>query len=150
MRNCIFCKIVRGEIPAQFIWQDKEFVAILDKFPTTKGQILVISKKHYPSDISKMSESTYKKMMTAAKKVTKILKKKLPVKRIALVIEGMDVNHAHIKLYPLYTKGKPGSVRESAEAKKRVYFKRYGGYVTTQLGPEASDESLKRLAVKLR
>jgi len=67
-----------------------------------------------------------------------------------MIIEGMDVNHAHIKLYPLHTKGKPGEVRESAEAKKRVYFKRYEGYVTTQLGPEASDESLKNLARKLK
>ena len=150
MKNCIFCKIIKGEILAYFIWQDKEFVAFLDKFPVVKGQTLVISKKHHPSDISEMSESIYKKMMIAAKKVIKILKKKLPVERVALVIEGMDVNHAHIKLYPLYTQGKPGSVRELAEAKKRVYFKRYEGYVTTQLGPEASDKNLKRLAGKIK
>ena len=130
MRDCIFCKIAKGEIPAHFIWQDKEFLAILDKFPLAKGQILVIPKKHYPSDIFKMPESAYKKILSAAKKTARILKKKLKVERVIMVVEGLDVNHAHIKLYPF-----------SCETK---------GYAPLSIGKEASDKSLKELVRKLK
>ena len=49
MENCIFCKIVKGEIPCVKIWEDKDFLAILDVFPNTKGMTLVLTKKHFDS-----------------------------------------------------------------------------------------------------
>jgi histidine triad (HIT) family protein len=45
---CPFCKIVKGEIPASKVYEDKQFLAILDINPTTKGHILIIPKQHYP------------------------------------------------------------------------------------------------------
>ncbi len=130
MSDCIFCKITRGEILAHSIWEDKEFLAILDKFPLVEGQILVIPKKHYPSEIFEMPEGAYKKILLAARKVARILKKKLKVKRVMMVVEGLDVNHTHIKLYPF-----------SCGAK---------GYTPLPTGSEASDKSLKELIGKLK
>jgi len=45
--NCIFCKIVKGEIPANKIYEDKDVIAFLDINPVTAGHTLVIPKKHY-------------------------------------------------------------------------------------------------------
>ena len=49
MENCIFCKIIKGEIPSSKVWEDENFIAILDINPNTEGVTLVIPKKHYDS-----------------------------------------------------------------------------------------------------
>ena len=45
--NCIFCKIISGEIPAHTIYEDEQFKVILDVAPATKGHALIIPKNHY-------------------------------------------------------------------------------------------------------
>ena len=47
MENCIFCKIVSGEIPSYKVYEDNEFMAFLDVRPLNLGHTLVIPKKHY-------------------------------------------------------------------------------------------------------
>ena len=100
--NCIFCKIVKGEIPSFKIYEDKDFIAILDLFPNTKGMTLVLTKEHFDSYAAEMEDDIYAKFFLCAKKICKFLDEKLNVKRTALVMEGMGINHAHLKLYPLY------------------------------------------------
>lgn len=147
MENCIFCKIVKREIPSAKIWEDEEFLAILDINPNTKGMSLVLPKTHFDSYVFDMPDDAYQRFFLAAKKVAKILEKGLNVKRVAMVVEGMGVNHAHFKLYPLF-----GLEDEFAamESKERVYFQRYEGYLTTQLGPQADFAELDKLAKDIR
>ena len=45
--NCIFCKIVRGEMPSSMIFEDEHSMAFMDVFPVTEGHCLLIPKKHY-------------------------------------------------------------------------------------------------------
>ena len=147
MENCIFCKIAKGEINSAKIWEDKNFIAILDINPNTNGMALVLPKKHFDSDAFLMPDEDYQELMTAVKKVTGILRKGLDVNRVAMVAEGMGVNHVHIKLYPLY-----GVEKEFKEiwAKEKVFFDNYQGYISTQLGPEAEIEDLNNLAEEIR
>jgi len=103
MSNCLFCKIVAGNIPSYPIWQDKNFIAILDIFPSTIGQTLVISKQHYSSDFSKLPDSVLKDLSLASKKVARILTSSFSdVSRTCLVFEGFDIDHIHAKLYPMH------------------------------------------------
>ena len=147
MKDCIFCKIAKGEAPCHKIYEDKDCLAFLDILPNTKGMTLVITKKHYPSYAFDMPEEAYNKLLLATKKVVKILDGALKVKRIAMVMEGLGVDHAHIKLYPLH-----GLKEKFAEiiAEERKFFKKYPGYVTTLLGPRADDKELEKLAKKIR
>jgi len=46
MDDCVFCKIAKGEIDSYKVYEDEDFLAILDAFPSMKGQVLVISKGH--------------------------------------------------------------------------------------------------------
>jgi diadenosine tetraphosphate (Ap4A) HIT family hydrolase len=147
MSGCIFCKIVKGEIPSVKIWEDKEFLAILDVNPNTEGMTLLLTKKHYNSYAFDMSNDLYKRFMLVAKKIAKILEKGLEVKRVAMVMEGMGINHAHIKLYPLHG---IGSKFKEIWAKDKVYFDKYEGYISTQLGPEKSLDELKKIAKRLK
>ena len=72
--DCIFCKIVKGEIPCYQIYEDKDFLGFLDINPNTKGMALVLPKKHYDSYIFEMPEDEYQKLMQVAKKVAKLFR----------------------------------------------------------------------------
>lgn len=140
MEDCIFCKIVKGEIPCVTVWEDEEFMAILDVMPNTKGMTLILPKNHFDSYAFDMPEEDYNKLMDASRKVAKILEKGLKVQRVAMVMEGLGVNHVHIKLYPIY------GLEEKFEemwAPKKVYFEKYPGYITTETGEAKTIEDLE-------
>ncbi|MFA7359667.1 MAG: HIT family protein [Candidatus Kapaibacterium sp.] len=140
--DCIFCKISTGEIPSYKIWENDEFFAILDIFPNTKGMTLVIPKEHFDSYTFDMPDDVYSRFMLSAKELGKVLDEKFGVQRTALVMEGMGVNHAHIKLYPLHGLGKDF---KAVTPDGDVFFEKYQGYISTMLGPKADDNTLKEL-----
>jgi len=146
-KDCIFCKIARKEIDAAWVWEDDKFFAILDNQPNTKGMTLVLAKKHYPSYAFDMQNEAYQKLMLASKKVAKLLETKLKVKRVAMAMEGMGVDHVHIKLYPLH--GLKSKFEEIWTSEK-IFFEDYGGHITTQLGPKIDLKELKKLAAKIK
>jgi len=146
-QNCVFCKIVKGELPAVTIWEDKKHLAILDINPNVEGMTLVLTKEHYDSDATDMPDENYKELMIAVKKVAKLLEEKLGVKRVAVVMEGLGVNHVHIKLYPIH--GLDEKFKEFW-VKEKVYFEKYPGYITTLLGPQKSNEELNIIAEKIK
>jgi histidine triad (HIT) family protein len=140
--NCIFCKIVKGEIPSTKIFEDSNFIAILDLFPNTKGQTVVISKKHIDSDILALTDPDFDyalEGLNASRTVANMLKNSLSPTRVALVTEGMEVNHMHIKLFPIYAQ------LHKIESKPE-YFDYFPGYLTTKSGPQWSREELEGLA----
>ncbi|MEK7072800.1 MAG: HIT family protein [Patescibacteria group bacterium] len=147
MSDCIFCKIINGEFESVKIWENDNFIAILDLMPNTAGMALVLPKKHHDSYVFNMPNNVYQEFMLASKEVAKILEKGLSLKRVAMVMEGMGVNHAHIKLYPLH-----GIKEEFKEmwAKKEIYFDNYEGYISTQLGPRKSIGELQKIADKIK
>lgn len=147
MKDCVFCKIASGEFDSAKIWEDDEFIAILDLNPNTKGMTLVIPKKHYESYAFDIPDEIYVKLMKASRRVAKILEKGLNVKRVAMVMEGMGINHTHIKLYPLHGLN---DKYEDLIAEERAFFEKYPSYVTTLLGPQKSLEELKTIAYEIR
>lgn len=144
--DCVFCQIVQHNSDAAIFWEDDYFIAVLDIFPNVHGQALLISKQHYNSDLSDMPDEIYERFFAVARQVGAILKNKLPVYRVAVVLEGMGINHAHIKLYPLH--GLESSFKQMW-ADEQVFFEKYTGYITTQLGPKADMNELKTLSKKL-
>ena len=140
--DCVFCRIIKGELPSFKFYEDEDCIAILDLFPNTSGQSLVISKKHYDSYFVKENDELFTKMFLAAKKVAKILDEKLGVKKTGIVLEGMGIDHAHIKLYPMYGLGPNW---EPVVAEERVFFDKYPGFITTKMGFESPDDDLKAI-----
>ena len=68
MDNCIFCKIINGEIPSTTIFEDNEFKVILDVSPATDGHALILPKKHY-KDLNELDKSCSEKLLTIASKI---------------------------------------------------------------------------------
>jgi len=102
--NCIFCKIVAGEIPSYTVYEDDDVLAFLDIHPVSKGHTLVIPKYHQ-DHLDDLPFEIYQKVEAAAYEVTKILKENFEPIRIGRAVIGIDVPHAHIHLIPLYDGG---------------------------------------------
>lgn len=98
--DCVFCKIINGEIPAVKIWEDEKHLAFLDINPINPGHTVLIPKKH-DDYIFNLQDREYTELMLNAKKVAKILKDRLKPKRIGLAVEGFFVPHVHVHLVPL-------------------------------------------------
>lgn len=105
MSKSIFSKIVAREIPAHFIYEDEHCVVILDRYPTVKGQSVVIPKKEvdYAFDLD---DDTYIHLFKTAKMIAKASDQALNAARTCLVVEGFEVPHVHIKVYPMQTTDK--------------------------------------------
>lgn len=141
-KDCIFCRIVKGEIPSYKVYEDEGYIAILDLFPNIKGQTLVIPKKHLDSYAFRLKDVDLANFISATKRVANLLEKKLKVGRVHMVLEGTGVNHLHAKLYPALG---TDEVFKQAIAEERVFFESYPGFVTTLMGPQATDKDLKAL-----
>lgn len=100
MSESIFTKIIKREAPAHFIYEDDDCVVILDRFPAVKGQTVVIPKKEisYAFDLD---DDTYLHLFKVAKRIANASDKALEADRTCLVVEGFDVPHVHIKIYPM-------------------------------------------------
>jgi len=140
---CIFCKIISWEIPSYKIRENKNFIAILDIFPNCKWQTLLIPKKHYDSDLFEINDKElYKDVILATDEVVQILKKKLNVQRVWMIMEGMWVNHLHIKLYPMHWLN--WEWKENIWWEK-VFFENYPGYITTEVWEQADFDELANI-----
>jgi diadenosine tetraphosphate (Ap4A) HIT family hydrolase len=146
VRNCIFCKIVKGSAPSYKVYEDSKYVAVLDIFPNIVGQTLVMPKKHTDSYAFKLEDAELRDFIVATKKVAKLLEKRLKTGRVHMVLEGTAINHLHAKLYPAL-----GTDRKfvQAIAEERIHFDCYPGYVTTLMGPRANDAELKGLQKRI-
>ncbi|HVY01380.1 MAG TPA: HIT domain-containing protein [Candidatus Nanoarchaeia archaeon] len=144
MEGCIFCRIAKGEIPCAKIWEDEKHMAFLDMNPNVMGMTLVVPKQHFDSYTFDMPDKDHHNLIDSAKKTAKMLEKGLGVPRVAMVMEGMGVNHAHIKLYPLFI-----LENKTREPTHRLFFEAYEGYISTELGPQRSNAELSLIAQEI-
>ncbi|MEG0806133.1 MAG: HIT family protein [Lachnospiraceae bacterium] len=108
--NCIFCKIVNGDIPSRTIYQDDLFRVILDISPATKGHALIIPKKHY-DDLYDLGETEAKAIFPLAQKLVKKMTEILHCDGFNVMqnngeVSGQTVFHFHVHLIPRYENDK--------------------------------------------
>ena len=96
----IFSRIISGEIPNYKIAEDDNFYAFLDVNPLKEGHTLVVPKQEVDY-IFDLDDKTLGDMMVFAKKVAAKIKKARGSKKVAIVVIGLEVPHAHIHLIPL-------------------------------------------------
>ena len=104
MENCIFCRIVKGEIPAAKVYEDELVLAFLDIAPINFGHVLVIPKEHHESS-STIPEATAGRMFRIGSRIGIALKRKLDYDAFNLHLAdgtaaGQVVMHAHLHVVP--------------------------------------------------
>jgi len=97
MENCIFCKIISGQLPSYKVYEDDNFLGFLDIYPRAKGDTLLIPKTHYRwvYDVPEFSD-----YWQAALKISKAMQKTLNPSFINYFTFGLDIFHAHIHITP--------------------------------------------------
>lgn len=107
--NCIFCKIINGDIPSRTIYEDDDFKVIMDADPATKGHSLILPKDHY-ANLFEMPEDLAAKVLPLAKRLGADMCDKLKCEGMNVVqnngeVAGQTVHHFHMHLIPRYTDG---------------------------------------------
>ena len=102
----IFTKIVKGEIPSYKVAEDEHHFAFLDINPVVEGHTLVIPKKEVDY-IYDLEDENLNNLVMFSKKIAKAIDATLGTLRTGIIVEGLEVAHAHIHLVPIYYKGQP-------------------------------------------
>jgi len=104
--DCLFCKIVKGEIPSKKVYEDSIAFAFLDINPCTPGHTMVIPKKHHITFIS-MTDEEVGHLFQAASKISRAVISAMDTNSFNMGFNngkyaGQEINHAHIHIIPRY------------------------------------------------
>ncbi|MGT2906723.1 HIT family protein [Streptococcus dentiloxodontae] len=108
MTDCLFCKIIAGEIPSSKVYEDEQVLAFLDISQATKGHTLIIPKEHV-RNVLDMSTQTAELLFSRVPKIARAVQKATQAVGMNILnnneeIAGQTVFHAHVHLIPRYGK----------------------------------------------
>ena len=106
MNDCLFCKIIKGEIPSSKVYEDDDVVAFLDISQATKGHTLVVPKKHYDNFLTTPKEIMHK-VMDVAQRIGQAQIMMLGAKGVNILSNvnkeaGQSIIHFHVHVIPRY------------------------------------------------
>lgn len=102
--NCIFCKIINGEIPSYTIYEDEMIKAFLDVNPDSNGHTLIVPKQHY-QDIEDIPENVLLHVFQVAKKIKQLLEENLKADGVSFIQNNgiaQEIKHFHLHVKPSY------------------------------------------------
>lgn len=102
--DCVFCKIIKGDIPSYTIYEDEIVKVILDINPVSNGHMLIIPKTHYVN-LMDIDDSVLSHIMNISKELYKKYKDKLNMDGLSITQNndyGQEVKHYHLHLIPRY------------------------------------------------
>ena len=107
MDDCIFCKIIKGDIPCTKVWEDSETFAFLSTNPNNHGHTLVVPKKHF-RNIFDMDEHSVTSLALATQKIARGVYKGVKAEGVNIIMNneapaGQAIFHAHIHIIPRFT-----------------------------------------------
>lgn len=97
--NTLFTKIINGEIPGRFLWQDDDIVAILTIAPITPGHALVLPRREIEHWLDADAE-TLAGLMDVAQRIGTAQREVFAAKRVGVLMEGFEVPHLHVHVWP--------------------------------------------------
>src|SRR5258708_366695 len=113
MKDCLFCKLVAGEIPSLKVYEDDDTISFIELNPSAPGHVMVILKKH-GNNILEYSQEELGKLMGSVQKVAAKIEKALVPDSITIGInhkERLGVPHLHVHLIPRWENDKGGIIQ---------------------------------------
>lgn len=104
--DCIFCKIINGDIPSYTVYEDDIVKCFLDIHPDSNGHTLIIPKNH-TLDLDSIDNETLLHIMNVARKLREVYEEKLGIDGIALIQnngDAQEIKHFHLHLKPFYNR----------------------------------------------
>jgi len=97
----VFTKIINGELPGRFVYEDDEIVAFLTIQPMTQGHTLVVPRAEI-DQWQDIEPETFNKVMAVAQLIGKAVCKAFGAERAGVIIAGLEVSHLHVHVFPAY------------------------------------------------
>ena len=100
--ECLFCKIVRGEVPSYTLFEDDDIIVIMDAYPNVDGHTLIIPKKHYDTFMD-IPDDLLIHINEISKRYTNHIMEKLNAKELSVVVNygnAQKIKHYHMHLIP--------------------------------------------------
>ena len=117
-KDCLFCKIIAGEIPSFKIAENDRFLAFLDVYPLVEGHVLVVPKVE-TDKLFDLDDHFLSEILVFAKPIAKAIEKAFRCNRCGISVIGIEVPHAHVHLMPInnandinFTRGKLNMSKE--------------------------------------
>jgi len=110
--DCIFCKIVSGQIPAKKVYETQNSLAFLDAFPLTRGHVLVVPKAHYVT-IQQMSKTENADLFESVRLISNRIERIAPSSLLAIhngKESGQEIPHVHVHIVPRNSKDGAGPI----------------------------------------
>jgi histidine triad (HIT) family protein len=103
---CVFCKIIKGEIPSYKVYENDDVLVILDRFPTNLGECLVLTKEHYDT-LFDLKPELVAKAFAASAGIAAKMKRELPIDGLNILQNngepaGQQIPHFHVHVMPRY------------------------------------------------
>ncbi|MDI5986478.1 HIT family protein [Halomonas sp. M4R5S39] len=96
----IFTRIIQGELPGHFVWEDEQCVALMTLNPMKPGHLLVIPREEI-DHWDDLPAELVAHLMAVSQKLAKALKRAFPCERVGMLVVGLEVPHVHIHLVPI-------------------------------------------------
>ncbi len=138
--GCIFCMIAKGRGHSYKVYEDEEILVILDKYPASKGHLLVITRKHYPG-IQDAEPGEAVRALAVAAALARIYRSYLGAHGVKIVVNsgrpaGQEIFHFHVHVMPFWPSPlrQPRSILEEQEAEEVIsMIKPYISYIREYL-----------------
>ena len=118
MKDCLFCKIIKGDIPSFKIYEDDNLFVFMDINPVSNGHLLVIHKEHVVTVLDINNSLINNALNVIQNSLYPLLKEKLNIDGLTITQNnflGQDVKHYHIHLIPKYNKDNPLKEKKEVE-----------------------------------
>ncbi|MBP3841503.1 MAG: HIT domain-containing protein [Bacilli bacterium] len=118
MKDCLFCKIIKGDIPSFKIYEDDNLFVFMDINPVSNGHLLVIPKEHVVTVLDINNSLINNALNVIQNSLYPLLKEKLNIDGLTITQNnflGQDVKHYHIHLIPKYNKDNPLKEKKEVE-----------------------------------
>src|SRR5215213_7488825 len=97
----VFTKIINGELPGRFVYEDDDIVAFLTAAPITQGHTLVVPRAEI-DQWQDIDPAVFRRVMEVSQLIGKAVCKGFDVERAGVIIAGLEVPHLHIHVFPAY------------------------------------------------
>jgi histidine triad (HIT) family protein len=140
--NCIFCRIIAGELPCVKVYEDDDILGFLDIRPLRPGHTLLVPKRHVDHFMD-LDDSVATRIVLVGQALSRQIRKTLKPARVGVVVNGYGVAHTHYHLIPL---------DEPHDITARAYSFIEDGKVVFDAGriPVASQDDREKIAAQIR
>ena len=101
--SSVFTKIINGELPGRFVYEDEDVVAFLTIAPITQGHTLVVPRAEI-DQWQDIDAAVFAKVNLVAQRVGRAIRKAFDAPRAGYIIAGMEVPHLHVHVFPGFTR----------------------------------------------